>query len=211
MARFREWMLKESKASRSGWNRGSGVMSEFGIALTGDDAVAKMCEDMPPAVFRRISRSSALKAMRPVAKAAKANAKAHRRTGQYEKSIGVKTKTYKRSGTVWVGIGPRHGYRVETTVTRILNGKEIKETRAVDPTKYAHLVELGTQPHSLGKGSNIRKGIQIVGRQHPGSEAMDILKRALESNAARVIQALSDEMVRGVEQESKKAAKGKAA
>jgi hypothetical protein len=41
---------------------------------------------------------------------------------------------------------------------------------------------------------------------------MDILKRALESNAARVIQALSDEMVRGVEQESKKAAaKGKAA
>lgn len=51
-------------------------------------------------------------------------------TGQLKKSLGKKQKTYRSTGTTWVGIGARPGFKDPQT------GR--------NPVRYAHLVELGT-------------------------------------------------------------------
>lgn len=61
---------------------------------------------------------------------------APKETGQLKKSLGKKTKTYRGSGTTLVVIGPRQGFKNETT------GR--------NPIAYSHLVELGTV-HSAAK------------------------------------------------------------
>lgn len=82
---------------------------------------------------RSIVRRSMQFASTPVNKSAKRNVSVD--TGALKRSIGKKVKTYRQSGTTAVIIGPRTGFNTE-------------EGR--NPTKYAHLVELGTD-HSAAK------------------------------------------------------------
>jgi hypothetical protein len=70
-----------------------------------------------------------------------------------------------------------------------------KKAMYADPYKYAHLAELGTQPHATGKGSQVwsrrpdkngRFGVRGAqhGGMHPGTTARSFMNRALLDNAS---------------------------
>ena len=77
---------------------------------------------------RAVSRRALTSASSEPLKVAKKNAP--KQTGLLKKSLGKKVKTYRGTGTTYVAIGPRQGFKDPAT------GR--------DPVKYAHLVELGT-------------------------------------------------------------------
>jgi hypothetical protein len=57
--------------------------------------------------------------------------------------------------------------------------------------RVAHLIELGTAPHSLAKGASRRHGImQDVPPHHPGTPQVPFVRPAFESQKATVVSAL---------------------
>lgn len=57
--------------------------------------------------------------------------------------------------------------------------------------RIAHLVELGTAPHSLAKGASRRKGIlQDMPPHHPGTPQVPFVRPAFEATKAEVVSAL---------------------
>lgn len=91
-------------------------------------------------------------------------------TGLLKKSLGKKIKAYP-SGVVVAVVGPRKGFR--QPVTRI-KGRKTPKTEIANPTKYAHLVELGTvkaparpflKPAIDGQQSAIRDAVANAIRQ----------------------------------------------
>lgn len=103
---------------------------------------------LPGKLQRRILRPALTKATKPILMAAKRLAPTD--TGMLSKSIARKVVTYK-SGTLVVVIGPDTKHRVEAT----RRGR--KTPMIVNPAKYAHLVEFGTRPHSLGKDDTLAR------------------------------------------------------
>lgn len=88
------------------------------------------------------------------------------------------------------------------------------------PAFYAHLVEGGTKPHAVGKGSKLgRKGkadVGQTGKKHPGAKAQPFLKPAFESTKAEAAGAALAVMGEGISREiarvaakAARAAKGK--
>lgn len=58
--------------------------------------------------------------------------------------------------------------------------------------RIAHLVELGTAPHSMHKGSSRRKGIgQDLPPHHPGDPAHPFMRPAFEETKEQVVLSLS--------------------
>lgn len=111
-----------------------------------------------------------------------------------KKSLGRKKRSFK-SGSVQVGVvGVRKhfkgkkGQRVRTDKFRVRIGTDkAGKPIYVDPTNYAHLVEFGTKPHSLGKGDKLkRKGRKHkevqTGARHPGTKRQPFLRPALDKN-----------------------------
>ena len=90
--------------------------------------------------------------MAPVAKNAKKNITAAklRGSGLLRKSIGVQAKKYTRRGIIWVGVGPRTGFRQAVTLK---NGQTVLR----NPIQYAHLIE---------KGFRSRGGAALPGRAY---------------------------------------------
>lgn len=85
----------------------------------------------------RAMRTGATKGARRTIPTAKSRLKAHRRTGQLEKSISVKYKGFKNAWVVL--LGPRHGFLGNNSAWMSPNATRI------DPVKYAHLLEGGRQ------------------------------------------------------------------
>ena len=102
------------------------------------DLLAAM-ETLKRSAKGRITRAAVTAGGRIVRKQAKANARAIKRTGQLAKLTDMKVKTYKKSGNTVAIIGPKKGGKIIHPVYG-----------AVDPHKYSHLVELGTE-HSTPK------------------------------------------------------------
>ena len=76
------------------------------LKLTGDKALIKALDSIGAAVNRKVGKPAASAAMVPVNKAAKRTLRANKRTGQLWRSIGKKTKQFRRSGArEWVGSG----------------------------------------------------------------------------------------------------------
>ncbi len=110
-----------------------------------------------------------------------------------------------KDGTVFGIVGPRRGYKV----VRGADGQRVKMLNALgnryakkgidDPVRYAHLVEKGTAPHALGKGSTLpregRKGELTAGSQsgnmHPGSKAQPFLRPAIDEHKDEVKSAMA--------------------
>ncbi len=126
---------------------------------------------------------------RGIRKFARAQVKAAQReasSGQLWRSIGFVVKTYK-GGVITVGIvGARGGFGIT------FHGKPR------DPVYYAHLVEGGTKPHALGKGSSRRKSKQH-GNMHPGTKPRPFLRPAWDATESEVQDVITAEMQRGIE------------
>ena len=139
-------------------------MTSGGIRLEGDRELRRMLRSAPPAVLDRAIAPAARRAMTPVSRTAKkriTQLRLHDRSGQLRKSIGVRAKRYRRKGIVWVGVGPRTGFR-QTVTTR--TGRILLR----NPVKYAHLVELGFR-HRSGRLVPARPFLDPAMRHHQPS------------------------------------------
>lgn len=109
----------------------------------------------------------------------------------------IKARAYvKRDKTAVIGeIIVRHN---KTTVVR----PGFKKPTVADPFYYAHLVELGTKPHSVPRRftrGRVRSNKPAT-QPHPGTRARPFIKPAVENNAA----AMQAEFERRMEAELQK-------
>ena len=209
---------------------------EIKVEMLGVDNIDRMLRGWSPAARRRIVRPGISKASRHVSRSARAKAPAE--SGLLRKSIGVVVRTYPNGNVVGV-VGPRHGFKKaigrigsKSRVITKRNVGQVSEAHKVqlrNPVKYAHLVEGGTQPHSLGKGSSIvqrrklgtviavnktgrkyRKGFYASaagkqeGRKHPGAKPKPFLGPAFQSSLPIMRQIMRDEIGKGVIKEARR-------
>ena len=186
---------------------------------------------------RRIVRPGISKSARFVSRMARS--KAPVQSGLLRKSIGVVVRTYENGNVVGV-VGPRHDFKRpvssskgrKTIVTKRNVGQFADSSNKIvlqNPVKYAHLVEGGTKPHSLGKGSKIvqrrklgtvvavgkagrryRKSIfasaagQQTGNRHPGAAPKPFLGPAFTASLPMVKQIMAQEIKKGVLKEAQR-------
>lgn len=201
-----------------------------GISFQGDQVLMKKLESFKQSAVSKFARAASRKAMKPVTADIKAGAP--KQSGILRKSIGVKQKTYKRSGTVATVSGPRTNIKGPVTIRIEAKPKPVRqrkkplsdaraalEARAAslraprkrfvsrivfrNPVKYAHLVEYGTKPHAIGKGSLLRKTLRKsdgllqggqAGGRHPGSNAQPFVNPAYEKNQYKMLRIYKAEM-----------------
>jgi len=136
-------------------------------------------------ISKRILKKATTKASQSVRDAAKSNLASSKRTGTLRKSMSFKVKVYK-NGTVIGIIGPRKGSK------QVINGRNI------DPTHYAHLVELGRKPVVAKSAKMLSDGTIIYGRRVARAEAKPFLRMALEDNKSKVVAIMSREIKAGL-------------
>lgn len=112
-----------------------------GITMTIDEgaftALERTIRELGTKAAMRIIDRAGRDVLKPMLSAARS--RVTRRYGVLAKSLGIKTKRYRRSGTVVVVMGPRPGFRVPVV------DRKTGKTRIVDPQRYSHLVERGTE------------------------------------------------------------------
>ncbi len=143
------------------------------------DLLARL-DGMKRAVRTRVLRKAIGAGTKIILKVAKSLVP--KESGLLRKSLGRKVKVYRNSGIAVGIVGPRKGFRQDVTRSK---GKWFPVTAISDPIKYAHLVEFGTQPHSLGAGSSLRKKVQH-GHMHPGAAAHPFLRPGAKQATAAV-------------------------
>ncbi len=124
-------------------------------SIAGSGDVVLRLQNVSKQVRNKLLRKAVTKAVQPVTKQAKANAKnvtsqatsddllgqVMKSTGLFAKAIGSKVKTYP-SGVVVGIIGARSGFNRVVGVR--VRGKNIGKAINADPIYYGHLVEFGT-------------------------------------------------------------------
>lgn len=158
------------------------------IRLKGIKECVKALRHLKYNVARRVLRRALEAAATPILNAAKAGvyAKAHRRTGMLKKSLGKVTRMYKDN--IVVVLGPRKGF--ETTIVSPYTGKP----QRVIPSKYAHFVEYGTDPHMQPN----------LGFMHPGAEPMPFMRPAYDANKGQAESILITKVTEGIAKEAAK-------
>ena len=170
----------------------------FEIEVLGDKELVRKLDRLAGAALRKLARPAVARAIVPVNKAAKRNAKQYQETGTLWRSIGRKIKTYGKWDVVWAGVGPRKGFE----------GVGPDGRRRV-PANYAHLVELG---HVIvGKGQKKKRGswarsrqvkkLMAAGQVVP---ARPFLKPALDTQKPMAMAILTREIKKRLEQEARK-------
>lgn len=150
---------------------------------------------------RDVTLKGAKAAGRIVSKAAKS--KAPKVSGALKAAIGVKAAKGTQGQTAsYAVIGARK--KVVKMVTRPGRRKPMKAVAAF----YLHLVEKGTQPHQVGKGSKIgRKGKETVGKggKHPGTKPRPFLGPAFEATKSEASDAALKAMAEEIQKQIAKA------
>lgn len=103
---------------------------------------------------------------------ADARARVPRRSGQLKKSLGRRVRGYRRGEVVSGIVGPRRGFRV------VIGGV------AVNPVKYAHLVEFGRGVSRAGQRSVIRSGRRVTEKTQ--SKVLSSFYTAVAPDTAKV-------------------------
>ena len=176
------------------------MASGFGdmvVLNKGDKILDKKLSDLQPLILSRVIRRATGAAMTPVVQSARKNLKKNKTfdTGALSRSIGKKTKVYKRSGVVVTLVGPRRGF------------KDAKSGR--NPTNYAHLIELGFRVVKRSRssaGSFLReaKGFRKTSETLTKVPAKPFLRPALDDNENAVLSRYRRELARGIERVGKK-------
>lgn len=140
-------------------------------------------EELGGKAARRVLRKAATKALKPMVKTARQYLRRNKskRTGLLAKSLGTKTKTYRKSGTVFSAMGPRSGFEAIITDP---SGRQY----LANPANYAHLVEFGTRPHG----------------RHPGARAKPFMRPTFDQHVKSVVRVTSREIGKGIEKEAAK-------
>ncbi|QQS08677.1 MAG: HK97 gp10 family phage protein [Phycisphaerales bacterium] len=118
-----------------------------------------------------------------------ARIKAPKRTGALKKAIVAETdrkgSTRDRLVAV-VKIAPKSYTvspkgRAKTVSSKVQKARGKRSVKGeVYPRAYAHLVEFGTRPHAVGKGSRLSKG-RAGGAMHPGTPPQPFIRPAYDT------------------------------
>ena len=176
-----------------------------------DELVAK---DIPAAVRRGVDDAGKL-ILAEAKKRLQANGSVD--TGMLLKSLGRRTRSYKRGRLAVAVIGARKdaapkpgrlGQKPKPAKPPKYAGYHVRRGRLriewVVPAKYVHLVEFGTRPHSVAKGARLaRKGtgkrdVNQVAPFHPGARPKPFLRPALDvakGAAARLVIARAEQAI----------------
>lgn len=127
----------------------------------GDKLLKARLKHLDESALKRIMRPATRSGGSVINKLAKTKAKSISKA--LSKSIGVKAKTYSRSGVVWVGVGPRTGEKYWEERPGLYWGRQT----IMKPHKIAHLIEFGTDPHEMPWGW-----------YHPGTSPQPFLRPA---------------------------------
>lgn len=189
------------------WFTGWGIAPQMSldIKLSGDDALIRNLNALPPKLQRKYLRRGFTKAGRRVARAAKQ--KAPKETGLLRLSVGhrVYTRRLEQGGVrglvqkIWTGrrettgaqigvvVGPRKGYRRAVAKNKRGKLRKLKKgvggTKYRDPRYYAHLVEFGTST----------------------AGAQPFLRPAFDQTRGECLELIREEVRRGLEEEARKA------
>lgn len=175
------------------------------MQITGIEDLDKKLKKLTAPQFRTVVAKASNRAMKPVEKAAEAGVP--KEFGILKKSISRKQKRYRRANTTITVVGPKQGLKQIVSRKRVFGKRTIEFKEPRDPVYYAHIVEKGTRPHTLGKGTKLflRAGGgktpgEQRGRMHPGSKAQPFLKPALVAREAQTVQIFADEMKRFIDE-----------
>jgi HK97 gp10 family phage protein len=161
-------------------------------------------EAMKDSVARKLSAEAVEIAAAPIL--ADATQRAPSRTGVLKRSMGMKLT--KRRGFASAIIGPRSRYYEDVTFHH-RDGSSV--TRKVKPSKYAHLVELGSKSHKIPAPKHgLLKvfGVTIAGGvDHPGTQAQPFLRPAFDANVQRFFKVYGRELYTRLEAVMKKGGK----
>lgn len=165
----------------------------FGVTfkLEGFQDVMRRMRSLQKKARGRLLRKAVTAASRLILRAAKA--KVSRRTGLLRKSLGIKVKTYRRSGVVVGVIGPRSGFKRQVTLP---DGSQELE----NPTVIAHLVEKGRRAVAVKTKKVLATGKTIFGRQVRAVPARPFMRPAFDSNKAAAEALIRDTIRQGLEE-----------
>lgn len=131
--------------------------------VTNQDSVKKALSGLSDSLKNKILKKVINKGLSPIVKQMKSEIAPVKKSGLLRKSITKKVRTYS-SGITWGAAGPD-----KQTIGTYQNKKRW-------PLKYAHLVNYGTQAHSLNRRN----------AQHPGSQGLNYLSKAWNKTKAFV-------------------------
>jgi HK97 gp10 family phage protein len=152
---------------------------------------------------RRVTLAAVKDGAKVVQKSAKGSAP--RSSGALKQSLGIKGQKGRKGKTIaFAVVGPR------TKVRKLVKRRGSRRPVLAVPAYYAHLVEQGTRPHALGKGSRAvaRRGKKKLsaGAQHPGTRPRPFLRPAYTGNKAAIATAVTKRLGIEIEKEIAKAA-----
>lgn len=150
------------------------------FTITGDIRVAAYLRVLGPKLARGPARSAVVESVRGMVKDAKVIVPVE--VGALKKALGYKVKAFK-AGMGYYGImGARKdpvplpaGRKPRFTRYAVRRSSWTRKKMRIVPHKYLHLVEGGTRPHAVGRGSSLRRGIQIP-PFHPGARKQPFMR-----------------------------------
>lgn len=110
--------------------------------------------------------------------------------------VTIERKKYSAAGFTLKG---KAKFKGQKYVIKKHNGRGIGDVQGyIVPKLYAHLVEYGTAPHAIGKGSErvLRSGKNVIGpgfqhgAMHPGAKANPFLRTAWDNKRAEAMAAV---------------------
>lgn len=181
-----------------------GGRGQVKIQVKGLKRLLHNLKELPKRVARKVLRDALFKATDPVYKDMRAGAKTGQDTGALYKSIGRRAKTYAKSGSAVVVVGPRTKQKKIRKGGKVVGVKLAGWARGLKglpavPTKYAHLVEFGTARHAQPR----------LGIIHPGSRPRAFVRPAWDKNKKRMEAIAKKLLWDGIQREAKKLHRGK--
>lgn len=165
------------------------------FTIEGDKRLLKKLERLKKSAQKKIIRRGVTAAVRPIRMQAKSDAP--KETGQLKKKLTVKVKAYK-SGNVF-------------GMVSVANEKDAATGRR--PSKYLHLVTLGTKPHAIvPRKKKLLVGTSKTGErtvfgksvQHPGAKKQDFLTAAIKAKQSESVAKFSEVVRSGILSEAQK-------
>ncbi len=164
----------------------------MGIDVRGQSLVVDNLKNVKNSARKSIIAKGARAAARVISREMKSRAPVE--TGLLKRSIGFKGK-WNRKGFIVMRIGPRRGFRqIVMRQKNFANAGDINAPKKAsmagvmaalgtgsweqmsNPQRYAHLIEFGTEPHSIGPHG-----------QHPGTPPAPFMRPAFEAGRSRAI------------------------
>lgn len=169
----------------------------FKAKLEGVEKAIHSLDGLGRTLRNKILRKAVNASARIMLKAARSLAP--RGTGLLKKSLGVRIKTYQKSGAVVAIIGPRTGFkktRQGKTLTAF--GKKMKAS-GQNPTKYVHLIEFGRAEVRVKKKKVLSDGSTIYGTVVKSVPPRPFLRKAFEQTKNAVVETMKQRIAEELE------------